>query len=1615
MTDRYDGQQKSSSPQATTLSPSRKRKQTIPPNATLIWARDGDHDGAKEHPAYILSSPPQQSLELSSVGGDGCRENNDSKHVDGNDEGEECVWVQWASNGTVSRIPKSNLSSGLPSRRSRRSSASASPNENTPKPKRSRLSLTKKQRRQIKEHRNKPVNNGRKKSSQKRPPQYSEASSSATEQNSTKNPSSKEHQHQHQTGRKKNHNEEEKQTRIIHSHHQIKHSEAVSRVSLSPSEMTNNSNHTTKPSVNLEAAHSFSKHKLQQQSMQNRPEVEIIDIIDSDDEEGEEKKEDAEGTSSCHKKDESDCDIDKTNETNFPEVSCQNELELKLSHNANDLSSKIEANKAPTVMPRQTSREQLKKQLPVSLEQPKSLSSDRPNYTHRSSAYVQHLAEACTLIMTDARWHTACKTAQGLPQLHGSGGCQVTALFSWERGDDLSAVKAFMSLYGEATHNSEAEAENDDGERKGIGPKPKNDTDLKEQDEVFERAMHLYSRMFHRKGPWFDLADLYVRYYAPKPAREHVEESLEQEEEMPRSSSKAVSDSGIDEEAAKGEEADVKVKRFFTPRSSQAKGRSAEFFAEKNSNVSNRSNELLSHQTSMGQLFHDIHRLLSMGLIRSFQSEYEGGLVAGGVTSNRRGILLSAEERREVLRRLGGGKSPKAARAAAAANSKGISAPPSRNEILNQMQSQQSVLSSFAQTPRGGGKAKASMLPVIKHIDKVLIGKLAVKVATLISDAPRKSEVEEATQMVHDAWAATFTCQDNDTLNIKGTASTFRLREAPLKTLRRCMRLFLCAGGGPGAMRGDGTNGWISVLDDEASSSASSSWHNVSYPGLASSFGLEFYEFRRCYAPISLTPQSMPEVVEERNNASSISSTAAVASTASVFTRYCEFQLWEMGVEMRSFIDQATEAYDIEKMIRRRREKELSKLGNDECEAEMAQGESIDGKNGTIHLFTCDGFELLSKQGREKLLRRLMIPCFDEGQLSKHTTLELATSDLCHQIEGDIVSLLNATDDHENDGFISDTERIMAAKAVICHRILQLRVKCPSMMLLSLPQRPWLRHMCFDAILTYILWDCVPIFERRGHHLMAVSILQTILFGQDLYGYRQSKSSDGNFSEMMSDELRMDSAKILAVKCLLPRRNRGKSCERLVIDMAHAERRYRKASQQKPKQRKSSSNDKDKVNEEEKLSPIQKLCRALLSNEETFGTLPFCSLRNLARRSKAPLPQTDERSILKIRPESQDDNDWSPTTDCTVANAIVSDSDACAVGKRCAFVGWEIDDSQGETTKAKRSLNVEELAMEEYHFGRLPLETEEGKGRWIGWHNEGGHVRALFRCCLQHLLESCSHDNLCLNEHKTIFLTPYQSSPHDLHVGSFILDLQSGSPIRGFYERRRPAIESFLSSLTQMDECAVSDLVYKAIKKRWDRHVDDRSRLKDPRLLKDATELKTLSMVAGALGPAALARIFRTLCFDYRHWSGGLPDLLLVRARYAATPGGANSDSLFVGLADWIGEGFSEVIIEEKEIQGHINMLIDRDDEFLGCSKNADGSSSQQQRSARKKKDTLDLPSFPDKLDFMHDQKKVRADCMFVEVKSANDRLSERQEDWLSILENCTSARVCKFVNSSNR
>jgi hypothetical protein len=375
-------------------------------------------------------------------------------------------------------------------------------------------------------------------------------------------------------------------------------------------------------------------------------------------------------------------------------------------------------------------------------------------------------------------------------------------------------------------------------------------------------------------------------------------------------------------------------------------------------------------------------------------------------------------------------------------------------------------------------------------------------------------------------------------------------------------------------------------------------------------------------------------------------------------------------------------------------------------------------------------------------------------------------------------------------------------------------------------------------------------------------------------------------------------------------------------------------------------------------------------------------------------------------------NDWAPTIDYAVANAL-SNGDKPTLGKRCSFVGWEAE-NDNDMYETSRSLTVEELALDEYNKGRIPaddcLGSGELKGGFVGWHCEGTHIRAIFRIlCLRDVL--CQSDDVCEN----IFLTPYQSSPYDLHIGSQSIKptniLTGGTsmvPAKSFYERRRYEIEAYLNRIATLDPQAICDSLHDAIKHRWQCHNNVNEVLKDEMLQRDMSELRSLSCIAAGLGGKALASIFRCLCFDYRHFCGGLPDLLLIRARFVDETGTSSS---LVDLSDWIGESFSEDSIERGCIQEGVSML--RDDEFLGCSKNGDGLTSQRGASNRKVALHEPMSTLPPKLILKHNEKEVAVDTLLVEVKSANDRLDSRQEDWLNVLDFSTllPPRVCKFDN----
>jgi len=417
--------------------------------------------------------------------------------------------------------------------------------------------------------------------------------------------------------------------------------------------------------------------------------------------------------------------------------------------------------------------------------------------------------------------------------------------------------------------------------------------------------------------------------------------------------------------------------------------------------------------------------------------------------------------------------------------------------------------------------------------------------------------------------------------------------------------------------------------------------------------------------------------------------------------------------------------------------------------------------------------------------------------------------------------------------------------------------------------------------------------------------------------------------------------------------------------------------------------------------------------------------RKFSRRLKTPLSTltlrwdiwNNEMLELGIRLHCTKMKEWSPSIDFTIANAL-NDSSVSGTGKRCSYVGNE--DLYEEGVVDTRSLTVEELALEEYALGKLPseqsLESSISGGGWKGWHTEGLHVRVLFRILVFESLLAYDFyhgEGHQITQHSfeqmTIFLNPYQTCPLDLHVGHCLLQIsQEPIPIRSFYERRRKQIEQFFDELSSLSPQALSNLVYDCIITRKKKLINSgRSWKKNSQLLRDIKELKILSMLAAGFGGELLAAMFRCLCYDYRHYSGGMPDLTLIRA----TQNIDNDEDNHVDWGAWIGEEFANDQNQKNKV-----LLLDRDDEFLGgCLNEKQTTSSSRKGYVSLNDDEMSLPD-PERLDLSFSCKPVKLQAMFVEVKSANDTLDDRQEDWLNIICNRGGeARVCKFKSSQKK
>jgi hypothetical protein len=1309
-------------------------------------------------------------------------------------------------------------------------------------------------------------------------------------------------------------------------------------------------------------------------------------------------------------------------------------------------------------------------------------SAQPAGYSFVSSAYVQNLAEICNTILEDRRWRVGKNNER---------------LLAWEYGDDLSAVIALARRFRPFTVYSNEKkgpclgmpwcpCQESDEQNERIGqPVPKrpcastncddyvctasssssplqenndysssNDEEMSEvqdgtnkersnskegnsisscADAADDRCLHLYCRLYYRKGPWFRLDEVYMSYYAPKQAK--VDRTT----------------NGVAHGSDCGEGVPTKDRR--PPARSSAS----------NANWTSISEALFDRQCEALKVFlQDLNRLKKMGLIRCFHDEKECGQTVGTATR-----LLTVPERNEVLSKLGGGGNKKVTAATLRRSSSMINPEPVRwnrpspvareeNEIWKQMCRQKSISSQFFkpndiadQTENGSvSKEAGSLLPVLKHVNQLIFDRLASRV---IEEGCATSRTIAKKRRVKVAVAeAIAACQQLASprgpqveVLLGSFGACIRLREDPLIALQRCARLFLCATAGPGQMRG-GTNGWqlvpelhrhrvlqhtdlkdapwaMKVIGDH-------SWHNVAYPGLQHRFGILAPScFARAYTPL-LQGNRLSMNCEEDY------------SMEHVFVSRRTFLCWEVSAELRATVDFLTEVNELVLYNGRRRARDEGST-KEETQDIVVDDAEVDGQKMSFAARgSADFLGLLTPGGRKELVM-VFAGSVEADQLS----------DVLLDVERDATQLFVGAEESNRSPLKTEFEKILCAMAVVIKHILILRIGSISVPeLQATVSRPWLRHLSYEGCLSYILWDIIPIFERRRFHSFAFQALELLIHGRCSRlsgpGLQVSRGALDQLGIFSSDGEESKAASFAQI--LLSRRARGKAFDRLVVDAGHilrGEQKLKGGTQEGTKK----TGKRKQPSGSSQRDVVAYFCSEALHNVVANASISFASIRALARRIKTPLAKTlesmppcKEAEELGLRLACSDESgrledqpkrycDWVPITDHAVANSIAADESS--VGRRCSFVGHE-DDQKGWMNSS--SLNVEQLAMEFYASGRLPasIGTDELKGGYKGWHDEGGMLRALFRVlsfdvlgmdwgCCQHLATA----EILSSERSTIHLSRYQGAPFDLHVGYELVDPMHVSETtrvcRGFYSRRRQKIENFLSALESMSPQQASDVVWDSIAAR--RNFMVKRFRKDPSIDKDILQCRTLSMVAAGFGGKMMAAMFRCFFFDYRHYSGGLPDLLLVRAVQKGV-----GRATLVDLGEWVGEGFDAQFVAALEAQQRASLLWDRDDDFLGCAKVGDSGARQGSRSRSsgtrqptRNKDnasnrstcSTSIPELPPKLHLIHQGEMVEVECMFVEVKSRNDRLDARQEDWLNILDRYGNARVCKFVDGKEK
>ncbi|CAM9590186.1 unnamed protein product [Ectocarpus fasciculatus] len=255
--------------------------------------------------------------------------------------------------------------------------------------------------------------------------------------------------------------------------------------------------------------------------------------------------------------------------------------------------------------------------------------------------------------------------------------------------------------------------------------------------------------------------------------------------------------------------------------------------------------------------------------------------------------------------------------------------------------------------------------------------------------------------------------------------------------------------------------------------------------------------------------------------------------------------------------------------------------------------------------------------------------------------------------------------------------------------------------------------------------------------------------------------------------------------------------------------------------------------------------------------------------------------------------------------------------------------------------------------------SQREEGSWAGWHCEGSPLRALWALLMWDVI-------FCPGV-ADVFQTPFQDAPLDLDF------------CPRFYLNRRNAVDARLAEVRAASAAELVALVGDA----WLANAGTVCR----GLNWDRSSVRHLQAIAAGLGGAAMAAILAALCLNHKHFGGGLPDLLLMRAVRTDT----NAAVVFAASEDGDGENAKPAaFVSWLGIDSEVVFDVDGGDD-RPAPPPTDGGGGMRGKG---------VPRRPPPPPFKAaDIEGLRLETWLLEVKGPSDRLSDRQTAWLRILD----------------